>query len=1066
MNNIKIISAGAGSGKTYSLTEQLVNFLGGDIRPSGIIATTFTKKAAAELQERVRVKLLERGMAQKANEMAAALIGTVHGVGVQLLRRFAFEAGVSPMLDIMSDDDRQLIFNNALATTMNTEVSERMNDLCKRLGLSKKEEYDWRSNINQLVDIARANNLTQLDLDKSKKLSFETLQQYLGEKGTQTASAMKPHIEQLLMETITALEDSGDETKVTADGINELRSMHNDLRTKGQLFWYQWAKIGKVKVSAKRNATIEPLREMAAKHTQFTDFHGDIEQYISLTFELVAASLIEFEQYKKQRGIIDYTDMELLVLQLLENEAVCDILREEIDLLIVDEFQDTSPIQLEIFLKLSKIAKQSVWVGDPKQSIYGFRGADPKIMNKIVEVYRENMETLVNSYRSRPDIVNATNAIFIKAFPEMQPPQIVLNPTRKDEPDMSNALKVWYFQLDSDNGKGTTDAIWLHNSIATTLKKNLDAGMVVLDKETKTSRMARPGDAAILCRSNSDCIAVANALHKAGLKAAISRNGLLETQEIRLLLACLRYILSASDSLSVAEIMVLGSKKSTAEMLDSRMKYLRGIGDTYDPSDWGKNENALIDRLDALRPTIIEYSGSVILDLILDELDLRRDIIALGNATQRLDNVEVLRHFARQYEDNCHRLHSASSLGGMILWIGQLPDKKKDNQASAESHDAVQVMTYHRSKGLEWPIVVCHSLESNVKDSIWGSSMVSEGDIDLDNVLKNRWLRFWVQPYGDQLGKTQLEQNISQSIEQQQVTADALAEDARILYVGITRARDYLVLPMREKKAMEWLDRTCTPGATTVPAFDVYTGETSWQIGQKMLSFEHSVDIFPKIFASIPASNHGFPYFKDRAGQKSYSPFFIKADTEDIESKFRYEIGEELRYGNGLQHHESVDKAQVITYLTALQNADNQLLSQSERNGLAQQLFAAMQLNDVAFDLNDALQSSTDFYDYLYQNLGAESIQTQQPLRDFFESRCFETTLDFKIQVSGSEYIIIQNMNYGGNNRLKRVKTLRNWAYYVQKSLFETNKQLENVSFYINFAAAGILVELKIFNLD
>ena len=90
--NIEVLSAGAGSGKTYTLTQRMVTLLQNGVRPAGIMATTFTKKAAAELQERVRVRLLEAGMNEAANELGEALIGTVHGIGTRLLQRFAFEA--------------------------------------------------------------------------------------------------------------------------------------------------------------------------------------------------------------------------------------------------------------------------------------------------------------------------------------------------------------------------------------------------------------------------------------------------------------------------------------------------------------------------------------------------------------------------------------------------------------------------------------------------------------------------------------------------------------------------------------------------------------------------------------------------------------------------------------------------------------------------------------------------------------------------------------------------------------------------------------------------------------
>ncbi|MEZ4891413.1 MAG: UvrD-helicase domain-containing protein [Saprospiraceae bacterium] len=104
-----------------------------------------------------------------------------------------------------------------------------------------------------------------------------------------------------------------------------------------------------------------------------------------MLFDISIDALGEFEEYKKKRGLIDYTDMEAYVSKILRDESVRDALKDEIGLLLVDEFQDTSPIQLDIFLELSKLATHSIWVGDPKQSIYGFRGADPALMQAIIE---------------------------------------------------------------------------------------------------------------------------------------------------------------------------------------------------------------------------------------------------------------------------------------------------------------------------------------------------------------------------------------------------------------------------------------------------------------------------------------------------------------------------------------------------------------------------------------------------------------------------------------------------------------------------------------------------------
>jgi hypothetical protein len=139
MSHIRIISAGAGSGKTYRLTSEMVQLLKDGVRPSGIIATTFTRKAAAELQERVRVRLLEAGLSRQADELTNALIGTVHSLGVKLLQRFAFEAGVSPQVQIIAEEDQQTLFNNSLAMVLGPDRVDAIDRLCRRLGMHSRQ---------------------------------------------------------------------------------------------------------------------------------------------------------------------------------------------------------------------------------------------------------------------------------------------------------------------------------------------------------------------------------------------------------------------------------------------------------------------------------------------------------------------------------------------------------------------------------------------------------------------------------------------------------------------------------------------------------------------------------------------------------------------------------------------------------------------------------------------------------------------------------------------------------------------------------------------------------------
>jgi ATP-dependent helicase/nuclease subunit A len=832
---ITILSAGAGSGKTYNLTRRMVAMLSTDVRPQGIVATTFTQKAAAELQERVRTQLLAEGMTQAANDLGSALIGTVHSIGARLLQRFAFEIGVSPLVEVIAEGDGQVLFNESLAQVLSPERIETMNRLSDRLGLTKStygnSTYDWRREIRNITDVARANNFSTEVLARSRQRSWDSFAQLLPPVTLTDVLTWQNRLVAQLQQTIAALEaNEADTTKTTKETAELLRQMERQLRLRGELHWHEWAKIGKIAPGAKSRDLVVDLIEFVRNHPAHPTFQADVKGFIDEVFDIAAAALNEYEQYKKKRGLIDYTDMETHVSHLLRLPNVREVLAAELDLLLVDEFQDTSPIQLDIFLQLSQLAKYSIWVGDPKQSIYGFRGADPALMQAIVEatggVHPDNI--LSKSWRSRPDLVEVSNAIFSKAFEKMPREQVVLEPaftpeaeqqfwvSRGKKPlDIPLALMHWHF-LSADDHKKVPGQPWLDRCIADQVAVMLSRELPFFDKKRRNTNPIRPCDIAILCRDNTACQRMAEALNRVGIAASISQTGLLETPEVRLVIAWLRRIINPYDRLSAAEIKLIAGDISLQDLIHN-------IGTDPDPATrWQSLDLSLPNDLGSG-----DRSAAETLDLIINRLDLRRVAARLGHADQRLDNLEQLRHYALEYENNCHRLHTAATIGGFLLWLDRLADRELDRQASGESPDAVHVITYHRSKGLEYPVTICHSLEQNLKDPVWGLHIIPEGPPDLNDILGGRWLRFWVNPYADQIKGTYLHDQLEQSESQATAQRQALEEEARLLYVGITRARDYLVLPTTAKPT-KWLNRVFNHGNEDMPTLDPHSDETNF----------------------------------------------------------------------------------------------------------------------------------------------------------------------------------------------------------------------------------------------
>lgn len=152
---ITFVSAGAGSGKTYWLTQILHEKLSSkQVSPSGVMATTFTRKAATELRERVRTALLENGEVTLANSMGQARIGTVNSVCRGLLERFAFEAGLAPVQRVLEEAQAGALVREALDAVSDTETLQRINSPARRLGID-----DWDEKLKLLIDLARANDI-------------------------------------------------------------------------------------------------------------------------------------------------------------------------------------------------------------------------------------------------------------------------------------------------------------------------------------------------------------------------------------------------------------------------------------------------------------------------------------------------------------------------------------------------------------------------------------------------------------------------------------------------------------------------------------------------------------------------------------------------------------------------------------------------------------------------------------------------------------------------------------------------------------------------------------------
>ncbi len=549
MSAIEIISASAGSGKTTHLATVLERaIVERRARPDAILATTFTKKAAAELTERARTRLLAAGRVDEAQRLAAARIGTVNAVCGRIVSDFAFELGHSPDMRVLDEQTAALTLRQALSRVVTPPEREQLAELKLRFW-----EFDWTELIERMVTLAHANRIDAASFETGAARSVAELMPLFGEAEPAAAAvALDEALAAALEAFIGGVDLERDTTLKTRDALDDAGSALARLRSGRPLRWKDWLKLAHMDVGKRSRAVAAPVAVAAAAHERHPRLHADLRRAIALIFDVGKRALDAYNDYKRAWGAIDFADQEVYALELLAVPAVRAQLRSEIDLVLVDEFQDTSPLQLAIFLKLAELAPRSVWVGDQKQAIFGFRGTDPALMDAAIAaiVGGGDPETLSRSRRSRPDLVRLTSRLFAPAFAcqGIPPVRVTLTPEPDTEPEgLGPIVERWRWPADNK----AQDVAALAAAVRSFLG---DSDACVRDRESGEVRRARPGDVAVLCHTNDTCAAVARELAAVGVRAVLPRTKLLATPEAQLMLAGLRLFVDPRDTLAAVEL--------------------------------------------------------------------------------------------------------------------------------------------------------------------------------------------------------------------------------------------------------------------------------------------------------------------------------------------------------------------------------------------------------------------------------------------------------------------------------------------------------------------------------
>lgn len=790
MKNISYTNAGAGSGKTYKLTHLMADLITDKkAEPEQIILTTFSNDAAAELRERAKAVLIEKGEYEKAMRLDQAIIGTIHSMAQKFIQQYWYLLGISPELNVISENDTEFFINQSLAKLPDDNQIEFFNHVVDYFNICKKKNgsngyiknYNfWKEHLKTIIEKSRSYDIT--DFSNSRKESKEWIKQFVDPKATITLT--DEEWEHVLKE----LEGRKFNSKTNQENINKLinRSQNRNLD-----WLIDFCSIINKLPDRDKNACPQTMDayEEVAKVFATEDVYKRQERYIDIIFELADKWQKAYIEYKKAHQLIDFNDMEMYLIRLLnENPEV----REEIGscyrYLLVDEFQDSSLSQVKIFSTLSDFMEKTYFVGDEKQAIYSFRGGNPALIKAVTEYISsaddcQIEEPLDTSRRSTPEIVNVVNNVFCPLFGGhgMRREFVELIPFRETVYS-DRTLRFWRYNGGRDER--------FYKSIGAKIKE-------MMDKE----EIASYSEVAILGASNVELDTIANSLKSQGIPVNRGSGNIAEYDETELLFAVLSLLQNRNDTLSKIKIAYLTEEGWTLnKIIDDRLDYNEKARlakeKDEEPAESALDKVQLVSQILAINSSVRRMSVASIVENVIIQLRLTDVVKRMNMPEQRIVNLYTLGRYAKEYEEHCVTMAQAATIDGFMDYI-QLNEHDADGDPNG-----VNIKTYHSSKGLQWKVVILTSLNKSfakdsdiIKKQIYGVQVQYADEPTKENFFPDCFitLKPWIMgnkstlpaEYSNKIIPSDLFMRRKESI---------IQENTRLMYVGMTRARDMLVL--------------------------------------------------------------------------------------------------------------------------------------------------------------------------------------------------------------------------------------------------------------------------------
>ena len=843
-NGSLIVSAAAGAGKTAVLVQRVLGLLTDSQNPCGVdqlLVVTFTNAAAGEMRQRIgdelRRRLAEtpddRHLRRQLGLLGSARIQTVHAFCQSLIREHFALCDVEPDFRLADDTQCELLQEQALNDALEeayaaaepgfTSLCENLTDgrtdrqltaavldmfnrlrshpspeflleLLPRLCGREPDSLDWMRRLQ--TDARSRLNHARKSLEKTRELCASV---------PEVDAKYGPLLDHYLQFCTYLQQDMETGWNAARDRL--------DCFEKGRLPVCRYEDkdfLNRIKAGRERFvAAMQTLRqECYFRHWEAIAAEGQAcAPMVEALCRLVSDFSQKYQAEKRRRGLLDFSDLEHCTLKLLEQAdgsptPLAQALQCELREVLVDEYQDTNEIQERIFRALRKSGDSAFFVGDVKQSIYRFRLAEPTIFldrykKSIAFTGVENGDlklSLNRNFRSRPEVLALCNAVFSRLMTERfgdvdYDEEQRLYPGRTVENTVPSEVLLLDCPSDPTREEEEARTVLEARLVARRISRILREERV---PEGETTRPARPEDVAVLLSSYTNKAPVFRAeLQKLGIPCGESDGAFFGTVETAVMLSLLRLLQNRRQDIPLTSLLRSPLYLASPELL-ARLRLLAPKGDLIDGLEIAAQTEPLcakvLEDLDRWSAEAMELPLSRLVRLIYDQTGAEGIFAALDNGLQRVNNLRRLEDMTRSFD------MVSGGLYAFLRWIDRKLQDGEEPESEAGETQGVQLLSIHKSKGLEYPFVVVPDLSKRFNTDDLKKPVLFHPNIGVGLRLRQQ------ETHGEY--KTQLQQAIVLQTRQ-----ELRSEELRKLYVAMTRPREKLILVMSDKSLTKKVDK-------------------------------------------------------------------------------------------------------------------------------------------------------------------------------------------------------------------------------------------------------------------